>query len=68
MYGSQVPFKTTPTLNVSTPSDYYLTSIEIKRDGYIKAFEFFGISPGHAEINVFRNRIIKTNIFYLLSN
>ena len=52
VYGSQVPFKVAPTFSASNTLEYYLTSIEIKRAGYIKAFEFFAVSSGSATIKV----------------
>jgi hypothetical protein len=66
VYGSQVPFTATPIFSISPPLEYYLTSIEIKRAGYIKAFEFFAVSSGSATLKVSKKqnpvKIVKQNV------
>ena len=57
-----------PTFSISPALEYYLTSIEIKRAGYIKAFEFFAVSSGSATIKVFKKKenCLNGSFFFLL--
>jgi hypothetical protein len=50
---------TIPTFLASNTAEYYLTSIEIKRAGYMKAFELFAVSYGSATIKVLFRNIIR---------
>ena len=53
VYGSQVPLLTISVPSVPKGFEYFLTSIEIKRAGYIKAFEFYATTIGIFTLKVF---------------